>query len=84
MDEDTLHIQNEEGTRYELSTLFETCTCPFYQHHQYCKHLLGWEKLEREQEEYDAHLCAQYDPNEVDADVCASDRADRLCREAFC
>lgn len=80
IDEDTLSIQNGEGTRYQVSTLFETCSCPFYQHHEYCKHVLGCEKLESEQAEYEATLLATYDANEADADVCASDRADCLCR----
>ena len=68
IDEDTLHITNEEGTRYDVSTLFLTCTCPFHKQHEYCKHTLGWEKLEKEQEAYHAHLCEGYDPNEADAE----------------
>lgn len=44
----TLDVTNEEGTTYQVNTLFETCTCPFWTEHRgkyACKHLLGWERL---------------------------------------
>lgn len=59
-DEHDLVITNEEGSRYYLSTLFESCTCPCYKVHKTCKHWLGAKKLEADQREYDDHLCSQY------------------------
>ena len=54
LDEYVLEVTNEEGTGYEVDTLFETCTCPFYTERQgryACKHLLGWKRLlERQQQ----------------------------------
>ena len=54
LDEYVLEVTNEEGTPYEVDTLFETCTCPFYTERHgrgSCKHLLGWKRLLERQEE---------------------------------
>ncbi len=60
-DEDTLIITSNEGTKYEVNTLWETCSCPCFKHHGNCKHWLGWKGLELTQQEYDEHLASQYE-----------------------
>lgn len=59
-DEHDVVITNDEGKRYYISTLFGSCTCKCYDNHKRCKHLLGLEKLETDQQEYEEHLCSQY------------------------
>jgi predicted nucleic acid-binding Zn finger protein len=43
-----VEVTSGDGTPYEVDTLFETCSCPFYTkwRGQYpCKHLLGYGRL---------------------------------------
>jgi hypothetical protein len=76
----TLDITNDEGATYQVNTLFETCTCPFWTKHlgRYaCKHLLGWKRLlERQTHQQIQRLCREFvleaavdtlDPVEVEA-----------------
>ena len=54
LDEHTVEVTNDEGTSYEIDTLFETCTCPFYTERKGrypCKHILGYDKLLHDQEQ---------------------------------
>ena len=57
--EDTLTITSNEGTRYEVDTFWGSCSCPCYKHHGNCKHLMGWQGLEKKQAEYEEYLCSQ-------------------------
>ena len=55
------HITTPAGVTYIVDPLLKTCTCPYFQSRNEgrkpeddqipCKHLLGWEKLEADQEE---------------------------------
>ncbi len=54
LDEYTVEITSPAGETYEIDTLFETCSCPFYrwwQGRHPCKHLLGYGQLLARQEE---------------------------------
>ena len=54
LDAYTVELTNDDGTSYEVDTVFETCSCPFYTkwRGQYpCKHLLGYGRLIARQEE---------------------------------
>ena len=60
VDEWDVIVTNNEGAKYEVSTLFDSCECPCYYNHGNCKHLIGWSQLEKDQKEYEEHLCSQY------------------------
>src|SRR5579872_4834666 len=34
-------VISDEGDRYQVDPIFETCTCPFFEKKGYCKHILG-------------------------------------------
>ena len=54
LDEYTVEVTSPAGQSYEIDTLFETCTCPFYQKwrgRHPCKHVLGCAQLLARQEE---------------------------------
>lgn len=52
LDEHTVEVNSPECERYEVDTVFETCSCPFFRLRQLpCKHLLGYAKLLADQEE---------------------------------
>lgn len=57
--EDTLIVTSNEGTNYEVDTFWNSCECPCYKQHGTCKHLEGWELLEKTQAEYEEHLLSQ-------------------------
>ena len=64
----TIEVINDEGTPYEVDTVFAACTCPFYTQRQGrypCKHLLGYERLLRDQEEAAKQNGAEAEPAEV-------------------
>jgi hypothetical protein len=65
IDDTTFFVTNEEGTRYEIDTLFETCSCPCYKHRDMCKHLFGLKGLLADQAAYEeaqvANLEADYE-----------------------
>ena len=49
----TVEVINDEGTLYEVDTVFATCSCPFFvawSGKYTCKHLLGYERLLHDQE----------------------------------
>jgi len=54
LDEYIVEINTPDGETYEVDTVFETCSCPFYkawQGRHDCKHLLGYPKLLGDQEQ---------------------------------
>ncbi|GDX40743.1 hypothetical protein LBMAG21_10350 [Armatimonadota bacterium] len=56
--EDTVVVTSNEGTKYEVDLIFDSCECPCYKNQGTCKHLEGWERLEKIQAEYEEHLLA--------------------------
>ena len=60
VDEWDVIITSDDGNRYCVTTLFDSCDCKCYQKHKRCKHVIGWDKLEKDQKEYEDHLCSQY------------------------
>jgi hypothetical protein len=61
-DFETFFVANEEGTVYEVSTLWENCSCPFNKANGFCKHYIGLQTLIAKQEEArDAARCEEYE-----------------------
>ena len=58
-DEVTYLVRNEEGTAYEVCTIFDSCTCPFYKQNGFCKHFYGLKELLSTQQAYEDAQVAQ-------------------------
>lgn len=55
--EDDVQVTNPKDTLYTLDVKRCVCCCPFFEKHEGrlpCKHLLGWEKLLKDQSESQA------------------------------
>ena len=69
-------LTSPEGVTYSVDTIFETCSCPYFTKNEgkkMCKHLLGWETLEKAQEDEEARLQAMCDEADFYANEARND-----------
>ena len=84
LSEDHVLIQDPGGKRYQINTLFRTCSCQDreVQRNVSCHHLLGYAELLREQEAYEAALCATLEShNDAWGMTLVNDQIERSLRE---